>query len=355
MEIHEGRFRFTLRDMLVLFVVVALLLGLLTPLIQEAREHARAAQCASNMKLLGLAFHNYAYNFNKHFPASAGVTRGADGSIRAVDGWSFLVYLLPYECDHVLYETLDVQHGKPLGEPAGARGTPHADAANERQSYLICPSNRNPMHVPGCGWMTNYKAMGATHVESLLAASPAPAAPLYLPDDKAAHPDGACFPGKDVALKDFTDGLSQTVLAVETMDPAYGIWTVGAECMLVGLPSRQPNAQGEEEPLRIEWCEAKACYAPAGFDGKHYDEASPEVQRLKTYLAYDFRRADPGPYAGADPRNAYGPSSAHPGGVHHLFADGSVRNMRRNMDFALYMFLLTRNGGDPAGCSCDWH
>ena len=49
----------------------------------------------------------------------------------------------------------------------------------------------------------------------------------------------------------------------------------------------------------------------------------------------------------ADPR--FGPSSSHPQVVNHLFADGGVRSVNKDVDVATYMFLITRDGGDPTG------
>jgi hypothetical protein len=346
MDLRDGRLRFTLRDMLVPLVIVALGMALLVPYIQEAREAARRAQCIQNMKGLGLALCNFC-DEHRRFPASSDVTRNPDGTIAAIDGWSFLVHLLPYIdiSRQSLYETLDVDGGKPLVEPKGS-GTPHLDAANTRLADLVCPSNPNSTFA-GTGYVTNYKAMGATHIESLMVASPKPTVPLYDPGTPAVHPDGSLFPGTGLRLSAFgRDGAGHTIFCAETMDPKYGVWTIGAECTLVGLPSRRLDETGEWARIEFEKHEG-LYYAPAGFKGEYNDQAAPEVRRLKTYLGYDFAKADPGAYVGADKRNTYGPSSAHPGVVNHLFGDGSVRSLSTGTDFAFYMFMITRNGGDP--------
>ena len=228
-------------------------------------------------------------------------------------------------------------------------------ARNTQLSELVCPSNPNPVFVDPqekTGALTNYKAMGATHLESLQVASPKPTTPLYLAEKAMiVHPDGALFPGARIKFSSFgRDGSAHTILCTETIDPQFGVWTVGAECTLVGLPSAQPGPGGESLPLKFEKFKGsydRLFYAPAGFNHKYDEEAAPEVRRLKTYLGYDFAKADPGPYVGAERRNKYGPSSGHPGGVNHLFADGSVRGLSRDTDFATYMFLITRAGSDP--------
>ena len=106
MEPARGRFQFRLVDLFLLILVAALLLGLLLPSIQAAREAARRASCIGTLKMHGLAFHNYHDAF-RCFPPSCGVTRAPDGSIAALDGWSWLVPLLPYQEYCSLYDSLD--------------------------------------------------------------------------------------------------------------------------------------------------------------------------------------------------------------------------------------------------------
>ena len=86
-----------------------------------------------------------------------------------------------------------------------------------------------------------------------------------------------------------------------------------------------------------------------------------EYWKYKTYLAYDFAKADKGQYAlylifnsGGIWDNTshygdahYGPSSGHPQVVNHLFGDGSVHSLLKDIDVATYMFLITKNGHDP--------
>ena len=80
MDFRNGKPRFTLTDMFVLFVIVALGMAVLLPFIQEAREKARQTECINNMRQLGLAFHNHC-DMHKVFPASSSVTRNPDGSV----------------------------------------------------------------------------------------------------------------------------------------------------------------------------------------------------------------------------------------------------------------------------------
>ncbi len=345
MDRFRARRGFTLVEVVVVIAIIALVIALLLPATESAREASRRAQCINNMKQLGLALHHDGLGL----PPSSGVTRRDDGTIAAVDGWSFLVYLLPYMEYGSIYDTLNVETGCPDpaadGDSSAAQKRAARDARDRLLGELACPSNPNPVFVNPANEtdaLTNYKAMGATHIESLSVASPGPTAPLY--DPQGTHPDGGLFPGTELKFSDFgRDGTANTILCVETIDPNFGVWTVGAECTLVGLPSQGASFERYKDGY----------YAPAGYNGRFDDEAAHEVQELKTYLAYDFVRADPGPYEGSDARSKYGPSSGHPGVVNHLLADGAVRSLSKDVDFAAYMFLITRAGGDPGDSSRD--
>ena len=93
---------------------------------------------------------------------------------------------------------------------------------------LLCPSFRgSPYADPETkkAAITNYRAMGATHIESLGVASPHPMRPKYgegsAMGGRGPHPDGACFPGDGLKIdhRAFQQGLSNTMVAVESMEP----------------------------------------------------------------------------------------------------------------------------------------
>ena len=100
------------------------------------------------MKRLAYACQYYA-TAQRLLIASSGVTRDAEGKIVAVDGWNCLALVLPYvdkgrSSEGVttkdLYDRLDIAHGRPVTEPEGAKGTPHADMLAMRLPGLLCPS-----------------------------------------------------------------------------------------------------------------------------------------------------------------------------------------------------------------------
>ncbi|MBN2580597.1 MAG: DUF1559 domain-containing protein [Pirellulales bacterium] len=330
------RFQFTIKDLLVLMTVVAFVLGgLIIPALQHARESSRRTQCMNNLKQFGIAIHTYVTLHGNQFPPSSQIVD--NGEQKTVSGWSFIAHIFPQLEYSPLYPLPLKQVQDPLTstDPAVLR---------EKETLILtatCPSNPNRLFSETNSgrkeFFTNYKAMGATTAESLQQCLDTDEPPPY--GKKEMHPDGAFFPGKGVPISELQiDGLTSTILMVETIDDLHSVWLAGADATLVGMP----EAPMEKPPERSFW-------APQGYNGKYSEYASPEVKALRTFLGYDFRPGgkDAGTYpasVGRTPR--YGPSSGHPGVVNHLFADGSVHSLDTDIDYALYFFAITRKGGD---------
>jgi hypothetical protein len=119
---------------------------------------------------------------------------------------------------------------------------------------------------------------------------------------------------------------------------------VGLETQVVGLP---PD---------VTFAKDYTFYHPTGFvEGKYWDESVLPPSVNKTYLNWDYEAVaagGDGPYNGGTPSNQAvaaeaGPGSDHAAVVNHLKADGSVHTLSREVDSALYMFIITKNNGDP--------
>lgn len=108
MSVRPGwgsRKAFTLVELLVVIAIIGILVGLLLPAVQAARESARRMQCTNNMKQLGLATHNFESTYKKLPPSQISIT----GSAPAIDEDNFtyvghLVYLLPYLEQNTIYQ-----------------------------------------------------------------------------------------------------------------------------------------------------------------------------------------------------------------------------------------------------------
>ena len=96
---------FTLIELLVVIAIIGVLVGLLLPAVQQAREAARRTSCVNNMKQLGLAIHNYK-DVSKVLPA--GWTKPADvTNFPAGNFWGWGAFILPFTEDSALYDQID--------------------------------------------------------------------------------------------------------------------------------------------------------------------------------------------------------------------------------------------------------
>ncbi len=371
---------FTLVELLVVIGIIAILVVVWLSAI-NAKGVARRAQCMNNMKQIVLAIH--CYNSAKGRLPPSSQTFG--NQTNSAHGWSFLTLILPYLDMPALYNTLqlDVDPDAPSSNPKAVAA---AMAASSMPMPFICPSNSRPNSYKdkngAVRYVSNCKAMGATHYESLQVAvgGTSPLYPNPLPTGsklKSIHPDGAMFPAAEgLRLGDLTDGSSHTFLLAESVDTNASSWIRGEETTVYGLPT----AGGCSGGTGVNACSGKITaitkptihgvaadyYAPAGFTGIVEDKSLNTVATwntgaapFRTFLAFDFT-----PGVGADagcfrlPWNAgspysqtsvqYGPGSAHVNVVMHAMGDGSVWAISKNCDPAVYMFLITRSGNDPA-------
>ncbi len=146
---------FTLVELLVVIAIIGVMVGLLLPAVQAAREAARRMQCSNNMKQLGLAVHNYADSFRRMPASSQGyggcVGTPRNGEIKNANG---LVALLPYMEQQNLYERFNHNQAYSInpGAPQRATGTVVGDPATNGNAALastivetfLCPSDNNP-------------------------------------------------------------------------------------------------------------------------------------------------------------------------------------------------------------------
>ncbi len=321
---------FTLIELLVVIAIIGILIALLLPAIQAAREAARRAHCINNLKQLGLGLHNH-HDSNRKFPASCTVT----GSARVHNGWSWLAMILPFIEQEVLYDNLKVKRN-----PIPGLNTTRLAYITEVSAFE-CPSYSGPrFNEPDAtpeptGALTQYKALGATSGASLAQAD---GAGTMFPSGGSTysgkHPDGALYPGIMQKIASLDDGTSNTVMACETTEEDNAIWCDGKSATLVGLPPRITYVPGSTHKLG-------PFSAPAGYDGKY--DAQSATSQLLTYLSWDYE--DDGPYVSNSYRR--GPGSHHPQVMNHLFGDGTVHSVNKEINACLYFFVITRAQGDP--------
>jgi prepilin-type processing-associated H-X9-DG protein len=197
----------TLVELLVVIAIVGVLVALLLPAVQAARESARRASCLNNMKQLATASQNY-HLFHTKFPI--GVREPFFVSDRPTDGTNLWVELLPYFEQNSLHEKWDDSDNR--NNVAGGRGATQAQIIE----ILLCPTDplpgpvmestaanyRTPPWSAGFFGMSSYG--GNAGKRSVNMGTP--------PDFLGISRDGVFFLGRSVCLKEITDGSSKTLL-----------------------------------------------------------------------------------------------------------------------------------------------
>src|SRR5262249_52376039 len=188
---------FTLIELLVVIPIIAVLVSLLLPAVQNAREAARRTQCRNNLKQLGVALHNY-HTAHNVFPP--GYVAGAAWPA-TTNGWSFYSQLLPYLDQSPLYEKINFN--LPVEDPA------NQPVVGVILPALICPTDL----IDGTFAITD-----ATGNVIIPAAAPISYAATV--GDDASEADGPTGNGtfyrnSRTRISDIIDGTSTTVLAGE--------------------------------------------------------------------------------------------------------------------------------------------
>ena len=128
MTLHKSRLRaFTLVELLVVIAIIGILIALLLPAVQAAREAARRSQCSNNMKQFGLALHNYHDTF-KVFPPSA-INSPDDLGGEAIAAW---VLILPFMEQTAIHDMWDFNYGQ--------NDSHNHEANRQTVAAYFCPS-----------------------------------------------------------------------------------------------------------------------------------------------------------------------------------------------------------------------
>ncbi|WP_010582039.1 DUF1559 domain-containing protein [Schlesneria paludicola] len=158
---------FTLIELLVVISIIAVLIALLLPAVQQAREAARRTQCKNNLKQMGLGMHNYhdVYNcFPMGYMGTPALTTtatpcgsvtnaivrapvGSDGVITFTStgqGWGWGVFLLPYLDQANLYNALNVNSSQAVCDNGGPVGIGNAALQRTKISAYVCPTATDP-------------------------------------------------------------------------------------------------------------------------------------------------------------------------------------------------------------------
>jgi prepilin-type N-terminal cleavage/methylation domain-containing protein len=299
---HRRRSRgFTLIELLVVIATIAILIALLLPAVQQAREAARRSSCKNNLKQIGLAIHNY-HDIYRCFPnANSGGL-----SYSALSASSLFASILPYIEQAASYNKYDFT--LPNSDPYNQGVT------GQRIGLYQCPTASIPRHVPGCD-QDHGRAPGtyAVNIGSRdynqywsFYGSPRPDlnGPIVYTDSVSGR----------TAMRDVTDGTSNTLLVGET---AYNLPDY--------LFSSSADCAGQSRYSFTYW-------------------ANPYPGSTACTTQYAFNPHDIAGDGIFDPNWTRSFRSDHIGGVQFVLADGSVHFISENVDAGLLDALATRNG-----------
>lgn len=290
---------FTLIELLVVIAIIGVLIALLLPAVQQAREAARRTQCKSNIKQIALALHNYHDTF-AIFPSGQYYCRpntACNSTSLVADGWGWTASLLPFVDQAPLFNGFnfslamrDPHHAHLLATPLPLFQCP-SDATRKEQ----LPPTVNPF-LPERFATSNYcgngGAFGNSFEAPILSAGP-------LQTNGVLGRDSAC------RIRDITDGASNTFLVGEVIHFDFN-W--------------DPTLYGHFHLPRAACCTLK--------------------------LARNGNRPlNPDPSATTDEKRE-GFSSLHAGGAHFGMCDGSVRFISENIDTSSRQWTATTQS-DP--------
>jgi prepilin-type N-terminal cleavage/methylation domain-containing protein/prepilin-type processing-associated H-X9-DG protein len=318
---------FTLVEVLLAIAILGVLAALLLPAIQASRETARRAQCASQLRQLGIAATSHA-TARRHFPP--GVEQWYFSSAVSHRGIGLFAYLLPYleEANALVRWDYD--------DPINNANQGSASNTAVVLPLLLCPSDdilQNPIVVPSRGWvyaLASYGGNGGTRSYFPLQAT---ADGIFHTTGEASEPKNFQRP---VGPKDVADGLSRTLLFGERshVDVNYKSFNDAGW----GEPLEQWGWWGASTGRKVIGHVTMSAHAPinyrlpfafAGRAGQN-----PPADTFVAFGSYvDLRMC------------AYG--SEHSGGANFCFADGSTRFLDSDTDIAVLGALSTRAAAEP--------
>jgi prepilin-type N-terminal cleavage/methylation domain-containing protein/prepilin-type processing-associated H-X9-DG protein len=304
---------FTLVELLVVIAIIGVLVALLLPAVQAAREAARRSQCSNNLKQIGLALHNY-HDTTLAFPQGNLVR--ITGSPLFGDGWTWHARILPFAERGPLYDKVS----NVIGTDAGTRtSAPQLLAGRDtRLGFFQCPSHPSG----GIGNPSKHGYQLSTY-NGVCGTTTFNNNQLDQATDVGYRGNGMFFMNSNVRFADVIDGTTNTFLVAEVQDELNGA----------------PNSN------RMRGSDRKYNFA-SGSDGNPPTDISEYLVGMEADDPINANTRDASGHFNNDGEYA---GSYHPGGAQFLMGDGSVRFIPETINMTTCRALSTRDRGEIPG------
>ena len=292
----RNRDGFTLVELLVVIAIIGLLVALLLPAVQAAREAARRSQCQNNLRQIGIGMHNFHTAHHRFPPGYFSRATDTDGPGLG-PGWGWAAHLFPFLEEANVPVDLQRDITDSVHDEVRVAGLPlllcPSDAGTE-STFLVADESGNTLTRLA---FANYVGVGGTHEVT------------EFPDTGT----GVLIRNKGIRVADITDGTSHTLMVAERSSRRSPQTTWVGAVTNCSVPPINPSFDAEGPPVLV---------------------------LMNTGTAQDDRV----------PNNALDhvedSNSEHPNGVNFLFCDGSVRIITNTIDAHVWEALGTRAGNE---------
>lgn len=333
---RQGRWAFTLVELLVVIAIIGILIALLLPAVQAAREAARRSQCTNNLKQLALAAQNY-HDVYKTFPRFVyRTTSNATENCSHWEGFSAHTMFLPYVEQSSVYNVVTGLWKTTTDGHEGWRTGTFGPISNTVINAFRCPSDATSPFGADAG---NNNYMVST-------------GPQYN-DWNSGTSLGVFQRDRETTMADIRDGTSNTILFGESLlgdnssnyqpgDVVRGIAYSGAN---------QWPSQADMETYGGSCSTPTALANHHSHAGREWISGMHSQTVMNTIVPPNWKYPTCQNCSGCgwmDSDGVFGARSYHPGGTNHAGVDGSVRFISETIEFRTYQYLGGRADGNTA-------